>query len=49
MPLVLYYLDGRSHAEVAREVGLPVGSVARRIGDALGRLRDRLFARGFEF
>jgi RNA polymerase sigma factor (sigma-70 family) len=49
VPLVLYYLGGRTHAEVAREVGLPRGSVARRIGDALGRLRDRLVARGFPF
>ena len=49
VPLVLYYLNGRTHAEVAREVGLPKGSVARRIEDALGRLRDRLVARGFPF
>src|SRR5262249_20313274 len=44
VPLVLYYFDGLSHAEVAREVGLPLGSIARRIGDALGRLRERLVA-----
>jgi RNA polymerase sigma-70 factor (ECF subfamily) len=49
VPLVLYYLDGRTHAEVAREVGVPLGSVARRIEEALSRLRDRLVARGFPF
>jgi RNA polymerase sigma factor (sigma-70 family) len=49
VPLVLHYLDGRTHAEVARELGIPLGSVARRIGDALGRLRDRLVARGLPF
>lgn len=49
LPLILHYINGRTHAEVAREVGLPLGSVARRIGDALGQLRDRLVARGFPF
>ncbi len=49
MPLILHYIDGRTHAEVAREVGLPLGSIARRIEDALGQLRDRLITRGFPF
>lgn len=49
VPLVLHYIDGRTHAEVAREVGLPLGSIAWRIQDALGRLRDRLMMRGFPF
>ncbi|HEX4612358.1 MAG TPA: sigma-70 family RNA polymerase sigma factor [Urbifossiella sp.] len=48
VPLVLCYLDGRTHAEVARAVGLPRGSVAKRIGEALGRLRERLIDRGFQ-
>jgi RNA polymerase sigma factor (sigma-70 family) len=49
VPLVLHYLGGRTHAEVAQEVGLPLGSIARRIEDALGLLRDRLINRGFPF
>jgi RNA polymerase sigma factor (sigma-70 family) len=47
--LIRHYLDGRTHEEVARELGLPRGSVARRLADALNRLRDRLVARGFPF
>lgn len=46
VPLTLCYLDGRTHAEVARAVGLPRGSVAKRIGEGLDRLRERLAARG---
>jgi RNA polymerase sigma factor (sigma-70 family) len=49
VPLILHYIDGRTHADVAREIGLPLGSIARRIEDALGRLRDRLITRGFPF
>jgi RNA polymerase sigma factor (sigma-70 family) len=48
-PLELCYLEGRTHAEVARAVGLPRGSVAKRIGEGLERLRDRLAGRGFVF
>jgi RNA polymerase sigma factor (sigma-70 family) len=47
VPLVLCYLDGRTHAEVARAVGLPRGSVAKRIGEGLDRLREGLAGRGF--
>ena len=47
VPLVLCYFDGRTHAEVAREVGLPRGSVAKRIGEGLDRLREGLAGRGF--
>jgi RNA polymerase sigma factor (sigma-70 family) len=46
IPLTLCYLDGRTHAEVAQEVGLPRGSVAKRIGEGLARLRDGLNSRG---
>ena len=46
VPLALCYLDGRTHAEVAQEVGLPRGSVAKRIGEGLARLRDGLSSRG---
>jgi len=47
VPLALCYLEGRTHAEVARAVGLPRGSVAKRIGEGLGRLREGLAGRGF--
>lgn len=47
VPLVLCYLDGLTHAEVAQAVGLPRGSVAKRIGEGLDRLREGLAGRGF--
>jgi RNA polymerase sigma-70 factor (ECF subfamily) len=46
-PLVLCYFDGRTHAEAARAIGLPRGSMAKRIGQGLERLRERLLHRGF--
>jgi RNA polymerase sigma factor (sigma-70 family) len=48
-PLVLCYFQGRTHEEAARAVGLPRGSMAKRIGEGLERLRDRLIARGLIF
>jgi RNA polymerase sigma factor (sigma-70 family) len=48
-PLVLCYLDGRTHAEAAEQMGLPRGSMAKRIGEALNALRNRLIARGIDF
>ncbi|MDB5313307.1 MAG: polymerase sigma factor, sigma-70 family [Gemmataceae bacterium] len=47
LPLVLCYFDGRTHAEAARAIGLPRGSIAKRIGEGLERLRERLLDRGF--
>lgn len=46
VPLVLCYLDGRTHEDVARAAGLPRGSVAKRIAEGLDRLRERLAHRG---
>jgi RNA polymerase sigma factor (sigma-70 family) len=46
VPLVMCYFDGRTHAEAAREMGLPRGSMAKRIGEGLERLRQRLVGRG---
>jgi RNA polymerase sigma factor (sigma-70 family) len=46
VPLVLCYVDGLTHAEAARRIGLPRGSMAKRIGESLERLRDRLLQRG---
>jgi RNA polymerase sigma factor (sigma-70 family) len=46
-PLVLCYFDGRTHEEAARALGIPRGSIAKRIAEALERLRERLRSRGF--
>lgn len=46
VPLSMCYLDGQTHAEVARAVGMPRGSVAKRIGEGLARLRENLAGRG---
>ena len=45
-PLTLCYLDGRSHAEAAREIGLPRGSMAKRVGEGLEFLRERCSTAG---
>jgi RNA polymerase sigma factor (sigma-70 family) len=46
-PLVLVYFDGLTHEEAARAIGVPRGSMAKRIGEGLARLRERLCERGF--
>jgi RNA polymerase sigma factor (sigma-70 family) len=46
VPLVLCYLEGRSHAQVARQLGWPLGTVKGRLARALERLRRRLAGRG---
>jgi RNA polymerase sigma factor (sigma-70 family) len=45
-PLALVYFDGRSHADAAQAIGLPRGSMAKRVGEGLDRLRERLVSRG---
>lgn len=47
LPLVLCYFDGHTHAEAARASGVPRGSMAKRIGEGLERLRERMLDRGF--
>jgi RNA polymerase sigma factor (sigma-70 family) len=44
--LVLCDLEGRTHQEAAREVGLPPGSLSRHLGRARELLRERLVRRG---
>jgi RNA polymerase sigma factor (sigma-70 family) len=46
LPLVLCYLEGLSHAEAAKTLGWPIGTVATRIARGRDRLRDRLTRRG---
>jgi RNA polymerase sigma factor (sigma-70 family) len=45
-PLVLCYLEGRSHPEAARELGCPVGTVRSRLARGREILRGRLARRG---
>jgi RNA polymerase sigma factor (sigma-70 family) len=46
VPLVLCYLQGQTHAEAADTIGMPRGSMAKRVGEGLERLRQRLTDRG---
>ena len=46
IPLVLCYLEGKSHAQAAEELGWPRGSIAKRLTRGLGLLRQRLLRRG---
>ncbi len=46
LPLVLACLEGRTHEQVARAIGCPVGSVGWRLARAKEVLRDRLAGRG---
>src|SRR5262249_55014481 len=45
-PFVLCHLEGRTQAEVARELGCPTGTVATRLARARQHLRTRLTRRG---
>jgi RNA polymerase sigma factor (sigma-70 family) len=45
-PVVLCYLEGRTHEEAAQELGWPAGSMSRRLDRARTLLRRRLAHRG---
>ena len=46
VPLTLCYLEGRTHADAASAIGMPRGSMAKRIAEALDVLRERMIVRG---
>jgi RNA polymerase sigma-70 factor (ECF subfamily) len=45
-PLVLFYLEGKTTEEVARQLGCPKGTVLSRLARGRDRLRKRLVRRG---
>ncbi len=45
-PLVLCYLEGKTHEQVAQALGWPLGSTSRRLAQARDLLRERLRCRG---
>jgi len=45
-PVVLCYLEGRTHEEAAQQLGWPAGSMSRRLERARTLLRQRLVHRG---
>jgi RNA polymerase sigma factor (sigma-70 family) len=46
LPLILCYLEGQTHDEAARQLGLPAGTVKSRLARGRVRLRGRLARRG---
>jgi RNA polymerase sigma factor (sigma-70 family) len=48
-PIVLCYLQGKTHEEAARLLGWPRGTVATRLARAKEQLRHRLTRRGWRF
>lgn len=46
VPLLLCFFEGLSHADAARRLGWPIGTVATRVARARDRLHRRLVSRG---
>jgi len=49
LPLILCYLEGKTHVEAARDLGWPSGSMSSRLTQARAKLRRRLARRGLTF
>jgi RNA polymerase sigma factor (sigma-70 family) len=49
LPLILCYLEGKSHVEAARQLGWPSGSMSSRLARSREKLRWRLARRGLTF
>jgi hypothetical protein len=49
LPLILCYLEGKTHVEAAHELGWPSGSMSSRLNQAREKLRRRLVRRGLLF
>ena len=47
VPVILCYLEGLRHEEIAQRLGCPLGTVESRLSRARAQLRDRLTRRGF--
>jgi len=48
-PLLLCYLEGKTHEQAARQLGCPLGTLRSRIARGRSRLRDVLERRGLSF
>src|SRR5260370_15785969 len=48
-PLVLCYLEGKTNVEAGRMLGLPAGSMSKRLARGRDLLRSRLSERGLAF
>lgn len=46
IPVVLRFLDGKSHPEIARELGLSVATVKRRVNQGVYQIREELRGKG---
>lgn len=46
LPVVLRFLDGKSHPEIARELGISVATVKRRVSQGVHRIREDLRGKG---
>ncbi len=46
LPVVLRFLDGKSHPEIARELGVSVATVKRRVSQGVHRIREDLRGKG---
>jgi RNA polymerase sigma factor (sigma-70 family) len=46
LPLILCYWEGKTHEQIAADLGVPCGSMAKRLDQARALLRQRLTRRG---